>query len=427
MIYLFTGLPGASKTLNTVTHLVETNRGDRPNYYSNIRNFVLDYDFLNTFAGWFYSYYMITLTDESKRKKILKIVSRCHEDDRNVDVSDMGFLKTEYESSNPMDTFDYWVRRLYSKKQLESYQEIYDLLHGSAEFKFSNFTQLNLHFTKFENPHEWFLLPKKSRILIDEIQEFFPPRSASKEKPKSIGELETHRHKGYDLFFITQDGMLVDVNIRRLVGQHTHFYNSTGGKRISKSSSPKYFDPSNPFDTKTLEKTVIKHNKRFYGSYYSAEMHTRKFKVPKFVKVFLLIVLLMAGFITYGFTSLGKYIGLEEPKPVSQVSESTSNPVAPSVKNDGVSKQIKDYLTNVVITGHVSRTRGKRVDHYYLFEDKKKGLPFYPENLGFKVIAQANCSAKVVLNRFSQVLTCEPYGSVDSEVQPEPRERIKIF
>ena len=50
----------------------------------------------------------------------------------------------------------------------------------------------------------------------------FRPRSSGSPVPDYVSELETHRHKGYDLFLITQHPMLIDGNVRKLTGKHYH-------------------------------------------------------------------------------------------------------------------------------------------------------------------------------------------------------------
>lgn len=281
MLILRTGLPGASKTLNSLVDLVKSNDGTREHYYHNIRLVMLDYDVCNSFSGWFYGNYFPNLKSKSARIKLIKIMNRVHKDDEHISLSDVPWLESYYEAHNPLDTWLYWVRRLYSAKQVVRLNEFIDNSGGSDRVTFDKLKQFNLHFTYFDNPREWFKLPKGVIIFIDECQHYFPPRGVGAKVPQHISEFETHRHKGWDIHLVTQDPKLMDVNIRRLTGQHIHFHNAFGGDRVTRSTSSKCIDPNNYFDLQASQKALVKRDKTFYGSYFSAEIHTHKFKMPK--------------------------------------------------------------------------------------------------------------------------------------------------
>src|SRR5690554_6361472 len=53
-------------------------------------------------------------------------------------------------------------------------------------------------------------LPTGAILIVDEAQKHWPVRSPSKAIPPELREIETHRHKGVDLVFITQDPTLLD-------------------------------------------------------------------------------------------------------------------------------------------------------------------------------------------------------------------------
>ncbi|WP_264401212.1 hypothetical protein [Vibrio parahaemolyticus] len=60
MIYLRTGLPGASKTLNSLRELVISHDDTRPYFYTNIRLLMLDMAVVQSFSGWFYGWFFST-------------------------------------------------------------------------------------------------------------------------------------------------------------------------------------------------------------------------------------------------------------------------------------------------------------------------------------------------------------------------------
>lgn len=73
------------------------------------------------------------------------------------------------------------------------------------------------------DPHEWHqTVPDGSIIVIDEVQRVWRPRAPGSRVPPDIEALETHRHKGIDIYLITQGPNLLDRNVRTLIGRHVH-------------------------------------------------------------------------------------------------------------------------------------------------------------------------------------------------------------
>ena len=301
MLFLCTVKPGASKTLNTLASLLKSNKGDRPYFYTNVKLLMLDYDVACSFSGWFYGYYLYHLKDKRAKEKLNKIMRRVHDNDEFVTLSDVPWLESYYEAHEPIDTWLFWVRKLYSKSHLKVFNEFIENMPTEL-LTFESLKHFNLHFTHFEDARKWFELPRTSVIFIDECQQYFPPRGVGSTKPKHISEFETHRHKGYDIHLVTQDRMLLDVNVRKLANRHIHYHNPFGGKRVTRYTGSKSFDADNYFDLKVTEKSFIKRPEYLYGSYFSAEIHTHTFKVPKmaFVGLALVVFLIYTGYSLYG-------------------------------------------------------------------------------------------------------------------------------
>jgi len=71
--------------------------------------------------------------------------------------------------------------------------------------------------------NEWHhQLPDGAILVIDEVQRVWRPRGPGSKVPQSVAELETHRHRGIDVFITTQSPKLLDSNVRALVGRHVH-------------------------------------------------------------------------------------------------------------------------------------------------------------------------------------------------------------
>jgi zona occludens toxin len=70
---------------------------------------------------------------------------------------------------------------------------------------------------------DWDEMPDGSLVIIDECQGIFPPRSSQSIPPAHVAWLNTHRHRGFDLWLTTQNPKLIDTSVRACVGRHRHF------------------------------------------------------------------------------------------------------------------------------------------------------------------------------------------------------------
>ncbi|MDR8246919.1 hypothetical protein FPK89_21015, partial [Acinetobacter baumannii] len=69
--------------------------------------------------------------------------------------------------------------------------------------------------------YDWRDCPDGSIIVIDEVQ-LVEPYSNTKVKDEIVMELTTHRHRGFDFYFITQAPSLLHPTIKELIGCHFH-------------------------------------------------------------------------------------------------------------------------------------------------------------------------------------------------------------
>jgi hypothetical protein len=138
------------------------------------------------------------------------------------------------------------------------------------------------------DPEKWMELPKGSIIVIDEVQRVMRPRQHGTKVPEFVAALETHRHLGVDLVLITQHPMLLDSNVRRLVGQHKHVVRKFG---TSAATIHEWTSVKEGCD-KNREGSIEHHwlyPKATFALYKSAELHTKHGKIP--MKVWVLMVL----------------------------------------------------------------------------------------------------------------------------------------
>lgn len=175
--------------------------------------------------------------------------------------------------------------------------------------------------------HKW--APTGAILVIDECQRVFRPRPSGSKVPDFVAELETHRHRGIDIFLLTQHPRLIDVNVRSLIGHHCHIgKTSLGVHRMIEWE--RCANPESNSDVANGVKSVYKLDKKAFGVYKSAEEHTKiKTKLSKvvFIFPFVLGVILICCFYVW---QSWKVISAPIEKPKTEVSA-----LAESPKTDG--------------------------------------------------------------------------------------------
>lgn len=160
---------------------------------------------------------------------------------------------------------------------------------------YSGIAGLTLPWTEID-PEKWMECPPGSIIVIDECQRIFRNRSINAAAPKYVTDLETHRHLGVDIVFITQHPMLIDPALRRLVGRHRHLVRIWGmeASTIHEWNAVKE-GCDKPAMRKDSEKRKWVFDKSVYPLYRSAELHTMKRSIPMRFKLLLLVPLVVIG------------------------------------------------------------------------------------------------------------------------------------
>ncbi|MDB6020239.1 MAG: hypothetical protein JWQ04_96 [Pedosphaera sp.] len=163
---------------------------------------------------------------------------------------------------------------------------------------YSGIKELTLPWTLIE-ADKWMDVPDGSIIVMDEAQTLYRPRANGAVVPPYVALLETHRHRGLDIFVITQHPMLIDSNVRRLVGQHFHCVRAFG---LQKSVIHEWQSVKENCDKNRADSTKHPFNfpKEVFGWYKSAEVHTHKRRLPPRLLIFIIVPLLIAGAV-FGF------------------------------------------------------------------------------------------------------------------------------
>lgn len=153
-----------------------------------------------------------------------------------------------------------------------------------------------------EHGYDWVDLPDGSIVVIDECQkeeQGFGRMSSTAKVPKHISALEDHRHRGFDIFLITQGPHLLNSHIKPLIDTHWHYLRKYGWDKAHVYTSTGIIkNPETKANLKDLEHSVYKPDKRLYNVYDSATLHTVKKRVPKAIWLGIpaLIVCLALGY-----------------------------------------------------------------------------------------------------------------------------------
>lgn len=143
-----------------------------------------------------------------------------------------------------------------------------------------------------ERALKWYELPKGSVVVFDECQDLFPVNTSRRGAPdESLSMFAKHRHAGIDVFLITQESRNIDSFVRRLVNLHRHHSRHFGTHKLKihewqNRCSENVHDYHEKLESKTIQSSI---DKKYFGVYHSAEVHTQKARLPigKLALVFL--------------------------------------------------------------------------------------------------------------------------------------------
>ncbi|MDR2239276.1 MAG: zonular occludens toxin domain-containing protein [Zoogloeaceae bacterium] len=168
---------------------------------------------------------------------------------------------------------------------------------------YNGISDLKLPWLEFDKPEDWPTLPTGAIIVIDECQRVFRPRANGAHVPLHVSELETHRHKGVDIVLITQHPQLIDVNVRRLIGQHFHVVRKFGMARASIFEWGKVTDVTKA-TIKDATRYEFAYPQESFKWYKSAELHTHKRKLPMKFWFLIFLPFILAALIYYGYKTM---------------------------------------------------------------------------------------------------------------------------
>jgi zona occludens toxin len=183
------------------------------------------------------------------------------------------------------------------EKLLSEGREIYTNIKGLDLSSIKADTS-NVYIIDDEQMIYWEQFPDESIFIFDECQHYFPPRHSTAKKVSYIEALQTHRHRGMDFYFITQEPSLIDKRVRSLVGRHVHQYRPMGLQFAQTFEWPTVNESPNPsHSSSSAYRRKFKFPKKYYKLYKSATKHTHKVNLPW--RIIGLIIFSLVG-ITFG-------------------------------------------------------------------------------------------------------------------------------
>ena len=204
----------------------------------------------------------------------------------------------------------------------------------------------------------WLQYPENngSVVIIDEAQNIFPPRSSGTKTPELVEWLHVHRHSGVDIILITQMPGRIDKQVRDLVGAHYHIHKTPLGVRMRYFWD--YCENSPKSGMKNARPEVYKFDKKAFGLYKSAEIHT-KVKTPKSRVIWVIpVALVVFGLTAYmGYSLLS---GLGSPEKADSENSSVSSVEVPS---DDLKKTVNDksVVAGKEIGGQIATSQNKNL------------------------------------------------------------------
>lgn len=141
------------------------------------------------------------------------------------------------------------------------------------------------------DPLKWYDLPDNSIIVIDEAQKVFPVPKVGSERPRHVRELETHRHRGFDLVLATQKASLIDSHVRALCQPHIHVERVFGLQQCKRMMWETVQDAIDYHARKNAQVKLRRFSPDVYAKYQSATHHTIQRRIP--FKIWALIGLLI--------------------------------------------------------------------------------------------------------------------------------------
>lgn len=181
-------------------------------------------------------------------------------------------------------------------KTLMALQEVESLrLKSGRPVYYSGIPELVLPWVEMPDAECWHQCEDGAVIVIDEAQRVFRPAGPGQKVSPSIAMFETHRHRGHDVYLITQHPNLIHNNIRRLIDRHLHVFRGWGLQEHTVYDWPECQNPNSDAVRKSCaNKKTVRFKKSVYQWYKSSTMHTVQRRLPWKLIAFAFICLMVS-------------------------------------------------------------------------------------------------------------------------------------
>lgn len=172
------------------------------------------------------------------------------------------------------------------------------------------------------SPDDWRDTPHGSVVVYDEAQgRFGSTGKPGRPTDPVMLDMETHRHSGHDLVFITQNSTMIHHHIRKLTGRHHHVQRIMGGKAATLFSWYEATDERDRSERAKADKETWRFPKQLFAEYQSATVHTHKFRMPR--KLIWIGAGILAAIVIAGAFALNVDL-VRDPLPPAVADESSS-------------------------------------------------------------------------------------------------------
>lgn len=187
------------------------------------------------------------------------------------------------------------------EKQLKSGREVFTNIDGCSLPGIQ----------EIPDDNDWRNLPDGSAVFYDEAHQIF--RGTGRPGLSSdpiINEMDEHRHRGFDLYFITQFPTKLHHEIRSMVDQHFHLLRPIGAPMATVYEWPEATNVSDREARSLADTSSFSYPKRLYPYYKSAVEHTSKIKIPAKIKMLGVVVAAVTLFVGYRLISAGGFASI---------------------------------------------------------------------------------------------------------------------
>ncbi len=362
MLGLITGVPGAKKTVFTVSMLDKVESENKVNLTKNIAVFefnqkIIIKDGLLNELTYFY--------DDVGSGHDLKQVMTILQDD----YFDM--LAKEYDTLRPDDY--YKVATVYNaiiNRILETKPKIKLKYLQPVRTIYTNINALKIDFVRSlydlldakENV-DWRRAPDGSIIVIDEIQLVEPFKQTKNKDEPIIQDLTIHRHRGFDFYFITQSANLLHVQIKDLIGLHWHITVPWGWvSKVYQYGSYRQNPNAVSIKMSAERKFNFSPPDRLFKLYKSTTINTHKKRIPyRTLILFVFVILFAVGMFVWavGGSKDSTLISGMRGNDVSLASNLVAKnpaPVSPPVASAKLTDEPKEPITTNAVTDRAAQS-----------------------------------------------------------------------